>query len=296
MRVLKLHSSLRYALSSAVMAGLWMLEVRAREQTESALTQLTAQVDTLDHERSKLLAENARLIELDELKSRFIADASHELRTPITSLNLRLYMLEHAAPDQRPKYMTEIKEQLTRLNHLTDDLLTISRLDSFDAAAEFGAVDINQVMEDVLIAYRPLADATGLSLISRYTTNLPPVQGDRQRLAQVGSNLVANAIHYTPSGHVMVSTTLDVNGRTACLQVQDTGIGIPETELPHLFERFYRGKAVNKANIPGTGLGLSIVKEIVDLHGGTIEVESTPNAGSTFRVCLPLAVEELVKS
>jgi len=127
-------------------------------------------------------------------------------------------------------------------------------------------------------------------LITHYTPNLPPIAGDHRRLVQVGANLVANAIHYTPSGHVVISTALDVSRKLVSLEVQDTGIGIPNGDLPHLFERFYRGELVHQTDIPGTGLGLSIVKEIVDLHGGQIEVESREGEGSVFRVSFPLDV------
>jgi len=290
MRVLKLHSSLRYALSSAVFAGLWILESRTRQKAKSSLEQLQQQVKMLDLERAKLLTENARLIELDQLKSKFIADAAHELRTPITSLNLRLYMLEHAVPERRPHYLAEFQQQLTRLSNLAEDLLTIARLDSFDAESTFAPVDLNVIAEEIMVAYRPLAEASGLSLITHYTPNLPPIAGDHRRLVQVGANLVANAIHYTPSGHVVISTALDVSRKLVSLEVQDTGIGIPNGDLPHLFERFYRGELVHQTDIPGTGLGLSIVKEIVDLHGGQIEVESREGEGSVFRVSFPLDV------
>lgn len=288
MRVLKLHASLRYALSSALFAGLWMLESRARQQAETGLEQVQQQISMLQAERTALAAENTRLIELDQLKSKFIADAAHELRTPITSLNLRLYMLEHAGPERRPHYLAEFQQQLVRLSNLAEDLLTIARLDSFDAANDFAPVDLNLIAEEIMLAYRPLAEASGLSLITQYTPNMPPIPGDHRRLVQVGANLVANAIHYTPSGHVVISTALNIPAKQVYLEVRDSGIGIPASDLPHLFERFYRGKLVHQTNIPGTGLGLSIVKEIVDLHGGTIEVESIEGEGSVFRVCFPL--------
>jgi signal transduction histidine kinase len=288
LRVLKLHSSLRFALSSAVFAGLWALESRARERANQALAQLQTELELrIVEQTASLAAENAQLIKLDQLKSKFIADAAHELRAPITSLNLRLYLLEHAAPDRHAEYLADLRYQLTRLNRLSEDLLAISRLDSLDATSEFTPLDLNRVVEEVVIAYRPMAEAAGLGLVSHYAPGLPLVLGDYGQLAQVGSNLVANAIHYTPSGQVTVSTILDVKLRQVCLQVQDTGVGIVPADLPHLFERFYRGHSRNGAS--GTGLGLSIVKEIVDLHGGSIEVESHVGSGSVFKVCLPLA-------
>lgn len=287
MRVIKMHSSLRYALSSAVFAGLWMLEAHAREKATSTLYQLEAELDQRVIERTAALtAENARLIELDQLKSKFIADASHELRSPITALNLRLYLLEHATPERRPQYLAEFKAQLARLTKLSEDLLAISRLDGLGATDRFTPVDLNQVVEEAVIAYRPMAETAGLSLISEYAPFMSPVIGEYQQLSQVSANLIANAIHYTESGQVTVRTLLKAESQAACIEVQDTGVGIYPGDMPHLFERFYRGR--HSTNVSGTGLGLSIVKEIVDLHGGSIEVESQPGTGSLFRVCLPL--------
>lgn len=288
MRVLKLHSSLRYALSSALFAGLWMLEVRTREKVSASLQQLESELMHRVAERtSALAAENAHLIELDQLKSKFIADAAHELRSPITALNLRLYLLEHAAPENRSRYMTEFKEQLARLTRLSENLLAISRLDALDVTGHFSLVDLNQVAEEMVVAYRPLAETAGLNLVSEYAQPMQPVLGDQQQLIQVGANLLANAIHYTQSGQVLVKTLLDLENKQACIEVKDSGVGIDPQDMPYLFERFYRGQHSNGAS--GTGLGLSIVKEIVDLHGGSIHVESQVDSGSTFRVCLPLA-------
>jgi len=288
MQVIKLHSSLRYALSSAVFAGLWMLEARARSRATTALYQLESQVEQCIAERtSALTVENARLIELDQIKSKFISDAAHELRSPITALNLRLYLLEHATPERRPQYFAEFKDQLTRLTRLSEDLLALSRLDAFDATSRFGLVDLNRVVEEIIIAYHPMAETATLSLISEYASPMKPVLGEHQQLVQVGSNLVANAIHYTESGQVMVRTVLDTDKQQACIEVQDSGVGIEPGDMPHLFKRFYRGQHANGA--PGTGLGLSIIKEIVDLHRGSIKVESQIGKGSLFTVCLPLA-------
>ena len=114
------------------------------------------------------------------------------------------------------------------------------------------------------------------------------MRAERNQLIQVVNNLVVNAINYTLAGEVRVSTYLDVERGQACLQVQDTGIGIEPEDLPHVFERFYRGLRACQSGIPGTGLGLAIAKGIVDLHGGEIEVESQVDEGSTFRVWLPV--------
>jgi signal transduction histidine kinase len=131
-----------------------------------------------------------------------------------------------------------------------------------------------------------------LALIFEPGADLPSVCIARDQLVRVAQNLVANAINYTPAGHVRVSTHLAEERGQVCLRVQDTGIGIEPEELPRLFERFYRSPRAVESGVAGTGLGLAIVKEIVDLHGGEIEVESRVGEGSTFRVWLPLDERE----
>ena len=147
-------------------------------------------------------------------------------------------------------------------------------------------VALNDVVDQVVTALQPRADADGLMLRFEPDSALPPIQGDANQLAQVATNLAANALNYTPAGWVMVRTYRQ--DAEVCLSVADSGMGIDEIDLPHLFERFYRGHHVPKNEIPGTGLGLPIVKEIVELHRGRIEIDSQPGQGSTFRVWLPI--------
>lgn len=137
------------------------------------------------------------------------------------------------------------------------------------------------------------ARAAGLVLIGENGKDLPAVRGNYNQLVQVVTNLVANAVNYTSASMVRVRTYLDAEHHRICLEVRDTGMGIPEEELAHIFERFYRSPRVRDSGIQGTGLGLAIVKEIVTLHGGGIEVESLAGKGSTFRVWLPPAGEAL---
>jgi signal transduction histidine kinase len=269
-------------LPSAVFAGLWILERRVRERADTALAQYKS---SLEQHR----AANEQLRAINHVQSKFIADAAHELRAPLNSLKLRVHLLENGHPEKHAEYLNDLKAQLDRLARLSEDLLDISRLEVNRDSDAFAPVDLNTVVEQVVITYRPLAEAAGLSLVFERTPELPPVSGQRSQLAQVGSNLVANAINYTPAGHVHVITTLAADLKRVCLLVQDTGIGIAGEDIPHLFERFYRGQKPDGMQQPGTGLGLSIVKEIVDQHGGSIEVESQPGVGSIFKVCLPLA-------
>jgi signal transduction histidine kinase len=152
---------------------------------------------------------------------------------------------------------------------------------------QFAEVDLNSLIDAIMAAHQPSADAIGLQLIFKPDLDLPPVRGERNQLAQAITNLVANAIHYTPEGEVRISSHFD--GPRACIQVSDTGIGIDPEDLPHIFERFYRDKHTSQSDIPGSGLGLAIVKEIVALHGGKIDVDSRAGEGSTFSVYLPIA-------
>ena len=156
-------------------------------------------------------------------------------------------------------------------------------------------MDLNAVVSQVVSAQQPQARAAGLGLIAENGAPLPPVRGNHNQLVQVVTNLVANAVHYTPAGLIRVRTCLDAGHNRVCLEVQDTGMGIPETELPRIFERFYRSISARESGIQGTGLGLAIVREIVALHGGEIEVESVVNKGSTFRVWLLAAAMQRKK-
>jgi signal transduction histidine kinase len=239
-----------------------------------------------------LAAANERLKELDRLKSKFVSDVSHELRTPITNIKLYLHLLGHDDAENWSGHLSVLEKESDRLARLIEDILNLSRLDLARDKMEPVPVDLNQIVGQVVMAHLPRAEVAGLRLSFEPEETLPPVWGEPSQLAQVITNLVTNAINYTPAGYVRVQTgRASVDGR-ACLEVEDTGIGIEPEDRPHLFERFYRGKRVGSSNIPGTGLGLAIVKEIVDLHGGRIEVQSRPDQGSRFKICLPLAASE----
>lgn len=229
--------------------------------------------------------------ELDRLKDLFVSDVSHELRTPTTNISLYLELLENAQPQKRPEYLTVLKEQTRVLIKLVEDILDLSRLTIGKARKiEFSNVDLNVLADEVVMAHRPLAEASGLVLNYTPDQELPPVWGEPNQLGRVINNLVSNAIHYTLQGGVFVRTYIE-NG-DACLEVRDTGIGIDPEDQVHLFERFYRGRRVRQSKVHGTGLGLAIVKEIVDLHGSQIEVESTVGKGSKFLIRFPLQVKE----
>jgi PAS domain S-box-containing protein len=229
--------------------------------------------------------------ELDRLKDMFVADVSHELRTPTTNINLYLELLDTAPPDKVPDYLRILKDQGLLLRKLVEDILDLSRLTVGTARKiAFESVDINLLIDQVVTANLPVAQNSGVSLSFIHETKSLKVFGDASQLTRVITNLVANAIQYTNQGEIEVNATL-VDDEVR-IEVKDSGIGIDEKDLEHIFERFYRGKQVRQTKFHGTGLGLAIVKEIVERHGGKIIVESEIGLGSIFTVYLPVYMDE----
>lgn len=223
--------------------------------------------------------------ELDRLKDIFVADVSHELRTPTTNIGLYLELLETAPEHKKEEYMRVLKEQSQLLRRLIEDILDLSRLAiGKTRKIEFEPVDLNLLVEQAITAYTPAAQQGGLQLSAELASSAM-VRGEAHYLSRAIQNLIGNAIQYTPAGWVKLTNWR--NGEWICLEVKDSGIGIGEEDLPHIFERFYRGRAVRQSKVHGTGLGLAIVKEIVELHNGHIEVESKVGVGSVFRLYLP---------
>ncbi len=237
-----------------------------------------------------LYLTHERIRELDVLKAKFMADTSHELRTPIANLELRLYLLEHdATEDKRSEHIRQLRKQINRLHELLDNVLSFTDLQDVRVAKTFLPLELTGVVEQVVVSCYPDARQTGLTLDFHPAVEQLPIYGNEAYLSLAIRHLVMNAIRYTPSGSVEVATRSNPTHGQACLLVQDTGIGIPPEDIPHIFDAFYRGYEVGSSNIPGTGLGLSVTREIVELHGGTIEVESAKGKGSSFRIELPLA-------
>jgi signal transduction histidine kinase len=270
----------------AVTSGLFYLtlrrELQQRAEVEDRLEQRVA-------ERTRELAEaNERLTELDRLKSKFVSDVSHELRTPVANLKLHLQLLERGRPEMRDQYSRVLNQQADRLAQLIDDILNLSRLELGRNRITLGWVSLNHLVNQVVDSHRPGAEMAGLTLTFIPNEDELLTLGDVNQLAQVVTNLVVNAIHYTAAGRVTVRVGRVAEDDRAFVLVEDTGVGIDAEDMPHLFERFYRGRRAAHSDITGTGLGLAIVKEIVDAHGGAIDVDSHVGRGSAFRVWLPL--------
>jgi len=259
------------------------LQLSAAPITEQGMEQAAAVIAINDVSHLKAL---------DRIKSRFVSNVSHELRTPITTIKLYAALLQKAPPEKWPAYLSALTQEADRQARLIEDILEVSHIDSGRLELKPRQGSLNQLTQIAVSGLQALAEQRGLTLECRPADPEPLVLADPDRIVQVLINLVTNAIQYTPQGgKVVVSTGRErADGRDwAIVTVQDTGIGIPEDELPHIFERFFRGERPSTMQIPGTGLGLAIAKEIIDLHGGRITVESQVDVGSVFTVWLPLA-------
>jgi signal transduction histidine kinase len=218
--------------------------------------------------------------ERDALR-RFIADASHELRTPVTALkNFNTLLLDSATDDPaaREEFLSESQAQIQRLEWITHNLLDLSRLDAGLLELDLVENDLGEIIETAACHFQPLADGKGVSLLTRLSDTPIILLSDRMRLEIALTNLLDNALKFTPTGGE-VAVSLERAADRVLLRVYDTGVGIPPEDMPHIFERFYRGRG---HNAEGSGLGLAIVKSIVEAHGGQVSVESSAGEGTAF--------------
>jgi two-component system phosphate regulon sensor histidine kinase PhoR len=224
----------------------------------------------------------------DTLRKEFVANVSHELRTPLSVVQgYTETLLEGAWKEEKSalEFLAIIDKNTRRLSAIVNDLLDLSKLESGGQTVERRTVDVRGLVERVAEAFRPVAERKRQKLVAEVPPNAGTFEADGTLLERALSNLVDNALKYTPEGgRIRVSGGPD-NGQIA-LSVEDNGAGIPEADLPRIFERFYRVDKSRSRDLGGTGLGLSIVKHIVQLHGGTISVRSAPG-GSTFTLRLP---------
>ena len=236
-----------------------------------------------------LKAANEQLTVLSHLKDEFVANISHELRTPITNLKLYIHLLD-VRPDKRDTYIATLNREAERLEHLIEDIIYISRMDRERIQLLPRPTNLNLLANLYISDRLSLAGQRSLTLTFDGAPNLPPVQADPVMIERVLGILLKNALDYTPAGgqiHVRTEAQTRSGKPWVGLVVSDSGVGITPEELPRLFERFFRGAAALETGTPGSGLGLALVKEIVDRHGGSVEAESVPGQGATFTVWLP---------
>jgi heavy metal sensor kinase len=237
-----------------------------------------------------------RLYEALEQNRRFLADASHELRTPFTVLRGELESvieLARYSPDIRDRVGSAL-EEVERLAKIVEALFAIGRLDAGEAQAEWARFDLAKLAATTADQMSLLAEDKNISVSCDVQQNVC-VEGDASRIKQIVVNLLDNAIKYTPPGG-SVKLNVRTVGQKAVLEVVDTGIGIPASAIPHVFERFFRADKARSREVGGAGLGLAIVKSICTAHGGTITVDSVEGCGSRFKMGLPLALPAMSAS
>lgn len=255
-------------------------------------TQIVAR---LRERQEELMATTARLAALEARKSRFMRVAAHQLRSPLSAIKslLSVVLGSYDAVDET-KRLDLIRRAENRTGLMLDllaDLLALSRLREArqDEQPARDLVPVDDVLRKVVALYRPQSEEKRQTFDARLTTDGAEVVGEADRLRDVFTNLVSNAVKYTPEGGtVTVTTTTDNHSRIVC-QVADTGIGIPEEDQKHLFEEFFRAGNAREFAQEGTGLGLSIVREIIEAHGGSVTCESAQGQGTRFTITLPLA-------
>lgn len=243
-----------------------------------------------------LLYDITEIRRLEKVRTDFVANASHELRTPVTALKGFSEVLLDGAlddPDRLRQFLEIIYKESKRLEILVNDILELSRVEQKQVPMKREWISLNETVETCFKIIKPQAAAKGLKL-RLLSNNADPIRfiGDQSRLEQILNNLIYNAVNYTDKGG-KISVLLEETEDEIVFHVADTGIGIPEESIERLFERFYRVDKGRSRNSGGTGLGLSIVRYLVQNMGGTISVKSTLGLGSTFTVHLPKVVEEL---
>jgi signal transduction histidine kinase len=259
------------------------------QELQSRAASLEEQVKqrTLELQEALVQAQAA-----DRAKSQFVSNVSHELRTPLASIRLYLDLVNRGKPSRIKDYLDALTRESGRLQNLIESLLLISRLDLGEVSPDLTFVDLNQLVETLTEDRQALFEQHELTLTCT-TQDLPRIRVDASLIEQVLTNLLTNALNYTPDGGRIRVSTATINKDNVpwvTLAVEDTGVGIAPEEQALLFERFQRGEASTDLNVPGTGLGLAISREIVELHNGEITLESEVGAGSTFTVWLPATV------
>ena len=274
------------------------------ELLAASVTNIFAKAKVYEEERKKAEA----LAEIDKVKTAFFSNISHEFRTPLTLMLSPLEELlnkkQNNFSDSDKGHIETTHRNAMRLLKLVNTLLNFSRIESGRQQAMFSLVDIAAVTKNLAANFRSVIEKAGMELIVEASTINQPVYVDVEMWEKIVFNLLSNAFKYTLKGSITVSIsstsqiassnpTLGNTGEGIILKITDTGVGIPENELPNMFQRFHRVQNVTGRTHEGTGIGLSLVKELVQMHHGTIEVESTLNQGSTFTVKIPFGKEHI---
>ena len=230
------------------------------------------------------------LIKAEQLRREFVANVSHELRTPLTSIRTyaeTIFETEEIPKETQAEFLRVIINESDRMTKIVQDLLDLSRFDSGHSKLALEKFSIEQSVREVYAAIALEAKKRGHVLNLEVEWGLPKIRGDRARIEQVLMNIITNALKYTPDGG-RIDIYSGRAGNRVWVKIEDTGVGIPEEDLAHVFERFYRVDKARSRESGGTGLGLPIAKEIVTMHGGDIEITSAQGKGTSVTVTLPV--------
>jgi len=298
--ILRLNAS-----AKALALGKWEhLEVSGASERSDELGELARSFNTMAGQLQESFAtlerQNEALERLNNLKDEFLANTSHELRTPLNGMiGIAESMMDGAigqVSELQRKNLLLIVQSGHRLATLVNDILDFSKLRHKTIELQFQAVGLREIVEVVLTLSQPLISNKDLQLVNAIPSDLPPGQADENRLQQILYNLVGNAIKFTEKGSVEISATVVHGNEQLTITVSDTGIGIPEDKLDQIFESFEQGDGSTAREYGGTGLGLAVTKKLVELHGGSIRVESTVGVGSRFTFTLPVTSGQVAAS
>jgi two-component system phosphate regulon sensor histidine kinase PhoR len=237
-----------------------------------------------------LFRDVTQLRRVEEMRREFVANVSHELRTPLSIFRGYLETLlddPHQPPGELLRILEIMERHSDRLNALVEDVLSLARLETPEAELSLSEVDLPELLHSIMRDWEKRFEARQLKSHLNFPGNLPLLEADESRLQEIIYNLLDNAVKYSqPGGTVFLRAEID--GGRVRISVADQGVGIPEADLPRIFERFYRADKARSRELGGTGLGLSIVKHIVQLHGGSVEASSELGKGTTISVLLPI--------
>jgi two-component system phosphate regulon sensor histidine kinase PhoR len=237
------------------------------------------------HEMVVTFYDLTRVKNVEQIKKDFVDNVSHELRTPLAAIKGYVETMEDGVGGENRHYLEIIKRNTDRLVNIVQDLLVLSELEEKEIKLQKEDVDIRSLFENILMIFKDAAAKKGLELELETEKDIPLIKGDPFKLEQMFINLIDNAVKYTETGKVNIK--LSRAGSGLLVEVQDTGIGIPEKQLSRIFERFYVVDKSRSKSVGGTGLGLSIVKHIAQLHQADISVQSAEGKGTTFSVRFP---------
>jgi two-component system, OmpR family, phosphate regulon sensor histidine kinase PhoR len=239
-----------------------------------------------------------RLKQLERMRVDFVANVTHEIKTPLTAILGFVETLQEGAIEDRAtakKFLLTIAKHAERLNRLVEDLLTISNLELGEMRLNFESVALSGIAENVLHIYQVKAREKRVDLVSNIPEDLPLIRADRDRLSQILINILDNAVKFTPEGGTVTVSAAPASDQEVLVRIADTGIGVPRDEVSRLGERFYRVDKGRSRELGGTGLGLSIVKHLISVHKGRMEIESQLGRGTTVSLYFPVYRENTAR-